>query len=472
MRGAEKPILALIVPDGVGVRNFIHGRFLERANEVFDVWVLTGFAPEDLPDRPTGPDFEEMPAYREGKAGALLRYALQYAHMYRWKTVGMRRVLGEPRHRGLKSAVLHKTGKGIGAAHATGEGIARLERLLWRWASRQEVTEHWRRRFRDRRPAVLMCTHQRPSIALPAVLAAKELGIPTATFIFSWDNLTSKGRIAAPYEHFLVWSELMKREMAQFYPEVAEERVHITGTPQFDPYGDASLLWGREEFFRRIGADPARALICYSGGDRSVCPQGPEQVATVMELVRGGKIRHGVQVLFRPTPTEDGERYRWVRERYPELIYARPEWRSRRGGGWETYLPTRGDVQFLANLVKHADLNINVASTMTLDFALHDKPVVNLAYDVGDKRPFGMSIYDFHHAFEHYLPVMKYGAARVARSPEELAEHVNAYLEDPSLDREGRRKLVELEVGVPVGQASERVVEALERIARVEVEAR
>jgi lipopolysaccharide transport system ATP-binding protein len=29
-----------------------------------------------------------------------------------------------------------------------------------------------------------------------------------------------------------------------------------------------------------------------------------------------------------------------------------------------------------------------------------------------------------------------------------------------------------LEVGVPVGQASERVVEALERIARVEVEAR
>jgi hypothetical protein len=60
----------------------------------------------------------------------------------------------------------------------------------------------------------------------------------------------------------------------------------------------------------------------------------------------------------------------------------------------------------------------------------------------------------------------------VARSPEELAEHVNAYLEDPSLDREGRRKLVELEVGVPVGQASERVVEALERIARVEVEAR
>jgi hypothetical protein len=59
----------------------------------------------------------------------------------------------------------------------------------------------------------------------------------------------------------------------------------------------------------------------------------------------------------------------------------------------------------------------------------------------------------------------------VARSPEELAAHVNAYLADPSLDREGRRKLVELEVGVPVGRSSEAVLEALARIAGVEVRA-
>jgi hypothetical protein len=466
MKASVKPLLALLVPDGVGVRNFIHGPFLEKAREVFDVWVFTGFAPEDMPDKPYGVEVEGLAPFREGKIGLILRYALQYAHMYRWNTAGMRRVLGEPRHKTLKSALLHKAAKFLGKLHATKEGISRLEQELWDRVSRQDVTDFYRRRFKELRPSIVLSTHQRPPVGTPAVLAAREMEIPTATFIFSWDNLSSKGRIAAPYEHFLVWSALMKEEMAQFYPEVPNERVHITGTPQFDPYGDESLHWSREEFCRKIGADPGRPLICYSGGDRSVCPQGPEQLATVLDLIRAGKIKGAPQLIFRPVPTEDGERYRWVRKKYPELIFAQPEWKGRPGGGWDTFLPTRADVQFLANLVRHSDVNINVASTMTLDFALHDKPVVNLAYDVGGKQPFGMSLYDFHHGFEHYQPVMEFGAARVARSPEELAEHVNAYLRDPSLDCEGRRKLVELEVSVPVGQASEKVVEALARIAR------
>ncbi len=467
----QKPLLALLVPDGVGVRNFVHGRFLERAKEAFRVWMLTGFPPENLPDPPTGVHLEQMPPYREGKLRSLLRYALQYAHMYRWNTLGMQRVLGEPRHRSWKSLALRKTARAIGSLHASAEGIRRLEFRLWSRVARLAVTEHYRRRFRESTPAVVLCTHQRPSIALPAVLAAREMGVPTATFIFSWDNLSSKGRIAAPYGHFLVWSELMKQEMAQFYPEVEGWRVHVTGTPQFDPYADESLLWSREEFCRRIGADPRRPLICYSGGDRSVCPQGPEQVATVMEALRSGLIGEDAQLIFRPVPTEDGLRYQWVREKYPEMIFAKPEWRGNPGEGWDTYLPTRADVQFMANLVRHSNVNINVASTMTLDFAIQDKPVVNLAYDVGGAMPFGMSLYDFHYTFEHYRPVVELGAARVARSVEELAGHVNAYLRDPSLDREGRRRLVELEVGAPVGSASERVLEALERIARVEVAA-
>ena len=68
--------------------------------------------------------------------------------------------------------------------------------------------------------------------------------------------------------------------------------------------------------------------------------------------------------------------------------------------------------------------------------------------------------------FDHYRPVVEIGAARVARSPEELALHVGAYLEEPAGDRDARRRLVEYEVGVPPGLASARIVEVLEAIAR------
>ena len=69
----------------------------------------------------------------------------------------------------------------------------------------------------------------------------------------------------------------------------------------------------------------------------------------------------------------------------------------------------------LANLTEHCDLNINFASTMTLDFAIRDKPVINLMFDCSDPPVFGMSMNDYIEQFEHYRPVRELGAARYAR---------------------------------------------------------
>jgi len=123
-------------------------------------------------------------------------------------------------------------------------------------------------------------------------------------------------------------------------------------------------------------------------------------------------------------------------------------------------------VRFLANLTHYADLNVNLASTMTLDFAIHNRPIVNIAFDVASPPPFGKPLWDYYYRFEHYRPVVELGAARFARSPEELAEHVNAYLTDPSLDSDNRRRLVEFEVSLPLGRSSQRIVEVLETVAR------
>jgi hypothetical protein len=184
-----------------------------------------------------------------------------------------------------------------------------------------------------------------------------------------------------------------------------------------------------------------------------------------MELIRSGRITGNPQVIVRPVPVDDGKRYEKVRQKFPELIYAQPKWVHATPGDWSRVIPSADDIQFLANLTHHADINVNLGSTMTLDFGLHDKPVVNVAFDVADPPLFGMPVWDFYYFFEHYRPVVELGAARPARSPEELAQLVNAYLKDPSLDREGRRKLAEMQVGAPLGEASSLILQALQRIA-------
>jgi hypothetical protein len=456
--------IALLVPDGVGVRNFIAGPFLREAAD------LEGCILHTIPDSllpiyqegvSAGWTWHRMPPHRETALSFTLRHALGYAHIYWGDSFAMRAHRNKAIHGSWRTRAAHFVARAAGRLGATPGRMGLLARTHCRVAARDADVPRYVELLRRSRPAVLFCSHQRPPSVLPAVLAARRCGIPTATFIFSWDNLTSKARIAAPFDYFLVWSERMKQELLRYYPDVSASRVRVAGTPQFDPYADKGLLWSREEFFRRLGADAARPLICYSGGDAATCPEDPLHAGMLAELIRAGRIRGNPQLLVRPSPVDDGQRYAAVRAAYPEAIFGQPAWVHPDRENWAQVMPLPEDIQFLANLTHHASVNVNVASTMTLDFALHDRPVVNIAFDMSSPGPFPSPLAEWYYRFEHYQPVVQLRAARLARSPEELADHVNAYLEHQDLDREERRRFVNLELGAPLGAATRRIIDAL-----------
>lgn len=461
--------IVLMVTDGVGVRNFLLTQFLRQMTENGEVVVLHPIPEHLLPLYSSSYDgkvqWHSLRVMKETPLLFILRYALLYAQMYWADTYAMRCNRTRPIKGSWRTKIKYRFAQFLGRISASPKGMRRLGKWYYRVVERRAEVAYYRQLFQEFKPSVLFCSNQKSPSTVPAVLAARSLGIPTATFIFSWDNLTTKGRIAAPFDYYLVWSELMREELLHYYPDISPEQVYIVGTPQFDPYGDESLLWSRHEFFRRISADPERPLICYSGGTPDVVPEDPNYAEILMSLIRTGKIKFSPQVLLRPAPTDDGSRYREVLQKYSEVIYAPPSWLHTQPGVWTQVIPTPEDVQFLANLTYYADLNINVASTMTLDFAIHDKPVVNIAFDVHNPPIFGVPLWNYYYQFEHYRPVVEIGAARIARSPDELCQHVNAYLEDPSLDREKRKRLVELEVGRPIGKASEFVLNALYEIS-------
>lgn len=459
----------LLIPDGVGVRNFVVGSFLEQASRKQSVHAL-----HVIPDHLLATynaklenkvQWHPLVPYRDNPLSFTLRNTLYYAQMHWADTQAMRHNRQLPVMGSWRTQAAARTARLAGRAAASSRGIQALDYFHCSIVDRLPEVKHYGRLLKEIKPSVLFCSHQRPLDILPPVLAARSLGIPTATFIFSWDNLTSKGRIAAPFDHYLVWSDHMRQELLRYYPDVSPNRIHVVGTPQFDPYADDSLIWSREEFYRRVGADSSRPLICYSGGDAGTCPEDPAHLRVLMELIRAHSIKRQPQVLLRPAPVDDGRRYDQVRKDHPELLYAKPAWVHAEPGNWARVIPLPEDVQFLANLTRHADLNVNLASTMTLDFAVHDKPIVNIAFDVASPPPFGVPLWDFYYQFEHYRPVVKLGAARFARSPAELAEHVNTYLEKPCLDRDNRRRLIDLEVSLPLGSSSQRIIDVLDHIA-------
>jgi ubiquinone/menaquinone biosynthesis C-methylase UbiE len=460
---------AVLLPDGRGVRNFLLGGFLDEWKAAGGETIVLHTIPDDLladyrGGSDDGDDYRPLHTYRESALSSTLRYSLAYGQMWWGDTHAMRRNRSRPVNGSWRTQRMHDVARLVGRAAAAARRLEALDRWHCDVVSRLPDVDRYRRLFEETRPDVLFCTHHRPLGVLPPVLAARALGIPTATFIFSWDNLSSKGRIAAPFDHYLVWSEHMRQELLRFYPDVSAERVHIVGSPQFDPYAEPALLWTRDEFAARVGADPSRPLICYSGCDASIYAEEPLQIKVLLDHVRAGRIHGRPQVLLRPTPTGDPSRYAALRRAYPELLVAEPAWRRIDPRHWDAAFPLAADVQFLVNLTRHADLNVNLGSTMTLDFAMHDKPVVNVAFDVSDPPPLGRSLWDYYYCFEHYQPVLELGAARVARTAAQLAEHVNAYLDNPSLDRDNRRRLVDLQVGCRPGASTAAIVSILQTL--------
>ncbi len=468
--GRRRGPIAILVTDGPGLRNVVFGPLLGRVQDRFGAHVFHGVSPERLhlfrgASREAGAaGWEPLAELEERRLPVFVRKTLGYAQMFWADTGGMRYNRSAPIRGSLPARLSAHAARGLGRLAATPRRMRVLERVLCRLAERFPSTRHYRARLEALRPSLVICSNQRAPQALPAVLAARALGIPTATLVFSWDNITSKGRIAAPFDHYLVWSTLMRDELLRYYPAVPPSGVHVVGTTQFDPSLDRAQHWSRAELCARVGADAARPIIFYSGGDPTLYTAEHEYVRLLLRLIRDGAIERRPQVIVRASPAESGEQYLRVQQDFPELICAAPLWVQDAPGDWARMIPTAGDVPLLTNLIRHADVNVNLNSTMTLECALHDRPVVNIGFDLLSPPPFGRPLAEFFDLWEHYRPVLRLGAARTAGSAADLAREINAYLVDPARDRAGRAAFAALEIAAPHGAGAARVTEALAAI--------
>ena len=458
----------LVIPNGVGIRNFFCTPFVDLLLRSGRVCVWHALDAEDLApfrDRWGGRvEWRALPEIRDGLAERVTRQAKIHAQLY-WQ---LRLDPGTPiqprRPPARRSArAIERLAKIVGRLAAGPRRIVWLDRLHQAAAARASHTRVFETVLAETRPDAVFCGHQKSLRAVPAMIAARRLGIPTATFIYSWDNLP-KGRMPVAADRYFVWSDFMRRELLALYPDVSPERVQVVGTPQFESYRDASLIEPRGGFLGGLGLDPNRPVVCFSGDDELTSPHDPVYLADLAEALRGIPETERPQVLFRRSPVDRGPRYDAVLARFPEIAVSDPLWRSAGEGGWSQIVPTRADVALLANVVFHSDLVINVGSTMAMDFAAFDKPAIFIAYDPPSPDP--------HWTFEniyrlpHFKTTHALQPVHWARSRAELAAVVRQALAHPEEKSEARRRWLHLHVEQPMDGASRRLSEALRALAQ------
>ena len=122
--------------------------------------------------------------------------------------------------------------QGLTVLYATENGLLKIRKKMNQGERKTAYYQDCLQTLQKEKPALVFCTNQRP--ASIDRFSAQDLGIPTAAFIFSWDNLP-KATMVVETDYYFVWSEHMKKELFFYYPDIKNEQVFVTGTPQFEP---------------------------------------------------------------------------------------------------------------------------------------------------------------------------------------------------------------------------------------------
>jgi CDP-glycerol glycerophosphotransferase (TagB/SpsB family) len=296
-------------------------------------------------------------------------------------------------------------------------------------------------------------------------------GVNTASIILGWDNPSSYSIPGAPVDHITCWSEIQKEELV-LGSDWDPEKIHIGGIPIYDGYFDKRWLLPREEYFELHGLDPDRKLLSYACSFVSFSPNF-QNIEALAELVSSDELSEPSQLLVRLHPNHFWDN--WLFEDERKRIYALAEDHSHVhvvepvpiGGELGHY--SGEDMHEKSSMMAHGDVFLTVYSTMVVEAAIHDRPIISVCIDA----PRGWGYVRKLPLRKYSLPLSKIGdwptherfrnagAGRVVYDKDQLRKVLNEYLLDPRLDEDARREFIADEVTYMDGSASTRTGEFL-----------
>lgn len=400
-----------IVPDGVGIRNYLYSNLIQELHskgvETQLYHKVSQAALVEIKKSNANPfkEYKELPNLKENFFSRFLRESSAYARLiyfskilknnsikYFWKK--------NPKKISLKIFFL----------------LCKLP--SWFLSSNYKVLRSFEKRYeksiqstiayktaikdlKELNPDFIINLHQRAPITSPVIIAAKQLNIKTSTIIFSWDNVP-KGRLICRPNTYFVWSQLMKDQLCVLYKEINPKNVFIVGSPQFEFYKKNQFKLSKEDFFRQYNLDTNKKTICFSGDDLMTSPYDQYYLEDLCSSLSEFPESSRPQIIFRRCPVDFSSRFDEVIKKYNNIITViNPDWKVEKESQKNSFsmiYPSYNDLKILVNTCLHSDAVINLGSTMAHDFAVYNKPCFYLNYDPLPNKSWSVKkIYQYEH---------------------------------------------------------------------------
>jgi hypothetical protein len=424
----------ILLPDGVGLRNFAFTNFnqigLDKGYDIF-YWNNTPFDLTNLGLKEIKIINTKTHLFTDSYKNARKHIELNLSIRAEKDTVydTYRFPLSS---KTIKIAIKNSITKFLIMTYSSAKGLELIRERIKKQERKTTYYQDCLTTLKKEQPAMVFCTTQRPASAIGPILAAQELGIPTATFIFSWDNLP-KATMVVETDFYFVWSKHMKKELLHYYSYIKEKQVFITGTPQFELHFDKSKLLSREIFFQQYQLDSNKKYICYSGDDVTTCPDDPKYLEDVARAVRELTVKgNKLGIIFRRCPVDFSDRFDVVLENYKDVIVPiAPQW-ERKGVMWDTVLPTMEDLALQINTIAHTEMVVNLGSSMVFDYIAYYKSCLYINYDVERKKQSDWSVKKIYN-YVHFRSMPHKDAVIWLSNKEEIARKIEKALKSPQI---------------------------------------
>lgn len=330
-------------------------------------------------------------------------------------------------------------------AHKLGHAVLRF--LDYHLIQRHDYDAY----FEKYNPSVVVLANIFDEPEVHLLRTAKKRGVTSVGFINSWDKVTARCILRLLPDKLIVFNNIVKDEVVR-YDDADPQDVFVGGMPQYDHYATHVLI-SRDEFFRKIGLSAITRLMVYAPVGNVYGDSDWAMIDFLHRLNEEKKFGENVDMLVRFPPNDVIDKKRlterpWLHYDYPGLRFS-----ELRGGDWDMGVE---DLTRLADTLGHMSLLIGYASSIAIDAAVFDKPIISINFEVQKNLHPAKSPTTYQQMI-HCETLRKPGGMRFVQNEQELVEWAKKYMNDPSLDREGRKRLVGEQCVRMDGKSGERI---------------
>ena len=252
----------------------------------------------------------------------------------------------------------------------------------------------------------------------------RQCGVKSLAIIVSWDNLTSKGVMNADHEVVLVWNQFMVEEFQRFYQIYGfPSKVLATGIPRFDIYSRLESKLAAKHFRERLLLSEDEKIILFTTG---ATKHFVDQTYVVQDLLDYCQSCEQATLWIKCHPADSVAHYRRFAENKRVKIWCDDSGEK----SLSRWLPPINFPDSLAALIHSCNVCVQAASTIRIDAAACNKPVISIYYDYKPGLAYKKSVrrlYDY----SHQAPLNALGLDRFVTDKHSLFHALDELLSQP-----------------------------------------